>query len=109
MKDKDTDKSKFRSLNIEYFKYRTLFTEKFLNRKPYVEKDPKKVLAFIPGTIRKVEVQPGDIVKKGDMLLTLEAMKMKNRILAPMDAKVKEVFVSPGVNVPKNHLLLELE
>lgn len=96
-------------LNIENFKYRTLLTKKFLSRKPYVEKDPKKVWSFIPGTICEVSVKPGDKVRKGDLLLILEAMKMKNRILAPVDTTIREVHVSEGVIVPKNHLLIELE
>lgn len=96
-------------LNIDYFKYRTLLTEKFLNRKTYSEKDPRKILAIIPGTIRKVEVKPGDTVEKGQLLLTLEAMKMKNRIISPMDGKISEIYVKAGNTVAKNELLIELE
>ncbi|MEN8224961.1 MAG: acetyl-CoA carboxylase biotin carboxyl carrier protein subunit, partial [Bacteroidota bacterium] len=109
MKKKDDNtKSKLKLLNIDYFKYRTQLTEKFKNRIVYKEKDPRMVLAFIPGTIKKILVKEGDPVKKGDLLLTLEAMKMKNRILSPLDGTVKKVNVKPGKVVPKNSVLVEL-
>jgi biotin carboxyl carrier protein len=109
MKKEDKYSGKMKSLNIEHFKYRTLLTKKFENRKAYVEHDPKLVIAFIPGTIRKINVKAGDTVKKGDLLLILEAMKMKNRLLSPMDGVIKEVKVKTGVIVPKNEVLIKLE
>ena len=96
-------------LNIDYFKYRTLLTRKYEARKAYEAKNEKLVLAFIPGTIRKINVNEGDHVKKGDLLLTLEAMKMKNRIMSPVDGKVLKITVKPGDTVAKNHLLVELD
>ncbi len=107
-KDNKKNTGKMKSLNVEYFKYRTLLTKKFENRKVYEEKDPRLVLAFIPGTIRKVNVKKGDEVKEGDILLTLEAMKMKNRILSPVDGTVKQVNVKSGIIVTKNAVLVEL-
>ncbi len=109
MKKDEKHPGKMKSLNIEHFKYRTLHTKKFENRKSYVEKDPKLITAFIPGTIRKINVKAGDTVRKGDLLLILEAMKMKNRLLSPMDGVVKLVNVKTGVIVPKNEVLIELE
>ena len=53
----------------------------------------------MPGKILKVSVQPGSIVKSGDLLLILEAMKMENEILAPVSGTVKEVRVRPGDSV----------
>lgn len=109
MKEKEQQKTRFKTLNVEYFKYRTLLTRKFENRKTYQEKDPRLVTAFIPGTIRKVRVKPGDRIKKGDLLLTLEAMKMKNRILSPLDGTIREVKVESGMNVAKNAVLVAFE
>ena len=108
-KKEDKYEGKLKLLNIYYFKYRTLLTKKFENRKVYVEKDPKHVLAFIPGTIRKINVKAGDSVKKGDLLLTLEAMKMKNRVVSPDDGTVKHVNVKIGNIVPKNTVLVEFD
>jgi len=110
MKKKDEKISgKLKILNVDYFKYRTQLTEKFLNRKVYAEKDSRMVLAFIPGTIRKINIKEGDKVSKGELLLTLEAMKMKNKILSPMDGTVKKINVKSGIIVPKDTVLLELE
>jgi biotin carboxyl carrier protein len=109
MKKDDKYSGKLKTLNIEYFKYRTLLTEKFQKRKTYKAKDPKQVLAFIPGTIRKVSVKEGDKVKAGDLLLILDAMKMKNRILSPFEGIVKKVKAEAGNIVAKNQVLVELE
>ena len=52
-----------------------------------------KVNAPMPGTILDVKVSQGQAVKKGDILLILEAMKMENEILAPQDGSVAQVNV----------------
>jgi biotin carboxyl carrier protein len=52
--------------------------------------------APMPGTILAVQATPGQAVRRGDPLLTLEAMKMQNIIRAPADAVVAEVLVGPG-------------
>jgi len=109
MKKNNKEPEKLKSLNIEHFKYKTRLTNKFLKRKVYQEKDPKQILAFIPGTIRKINIKEGDAVKKGDLLLILEAMKMKNRIISPMDGTIKKVNVTTGIIVPKNEVLIELD
>ena len=49
----------------------------------------------ITGKIIDVNVKPGDKVKEGDVLCTLESMKMENPILSPVDGKVMEVGVKP--------------
>jgi biotin carboxyl carrier protein len=88
--------------------YQTLLTRKYLDRKPYVAKDLKKIYAFIPGTIRKVFVKDGDKVKKGDKLLILEAMKMNNELTTLVNGKVKKVYCKTGEMVTKNQLLVEI-
>ena len=52
-----------------------------------------KVDAPMPGTILAVNVKPGDSVKKGQVLVILEAMKMENEILAPQDGTVASVDI----------------
>lgn len=95
--------------NYDGLMLKTAFTKKFANRKPYVPPDPKKLIAFIPGTIIKVYVKEKDKVKKGDSLLSLQAMKMHNIILAPMDGSIKKIYVKPGETVVKNFLLVEMK
>lgn len=60
----------------------------------------------MPGTIVDVRVKSGDNVRSGDVLLVLEAMKMENEILAPVDGKVTDVRVSKGASVESGELLI---
>ncbi|MBQ3146520.1 MAG: biotin/lipoyl-binding protein [Oscillospiraceae bacterium] len=57
------------------------------------------VNAPMPGTILKVNVQNGQAVKEGDVLVVLEAMKMENEILAPKNGTITQVLVSKGSTV----------
>jgi biotin carboxyl carrier protein len=67
-----------------------------------------KVEAPMPGTILAVNVKPGDSVKKGQVLVILEAMKMENEILAPQDGTVASVDTSSGASVDSGDLLITL-
>jgi len=89
--------------------YKTTLNTKFLNKEKFELPNPKMVKAFIPGTIRKVFVAAGDKVKKDDKLLILEAMKMKNILIAPFNGKIKNVLVKQGTLVSKNEVLVEME
>lgn len=71
--------------------------------------DNRMLSAFIPGTIVDVKVKVGQEVKQGDILVILDAMKMHNRIIAPMNSKVKEVNVKPGDRVCKGFVMVVLE
>ncbi|MBM3404576.1 MAG: acetyl-CoA carboxylase biotin carboxylase subunit [Bacteroidetes bacterium] len=59
-----------------------------------LDSDHSHINAPMPGKVIKINVKPGDDVKKGDVLLILEAMKMENNILAFRDARIREVNVS---------------
>ena len=50
----------------------------------------------LPGNVLKIEVEPNAQVKRGDILIIIEAMKMENNILAPHDGIVEKVFVQAG-------------
>ena len=65
----------------------------------------EKVSAPMPGTILSVNVQNGSAVKKGDVLVILEAMKMENEIMAPCDGTVASVSVTKGAAVESGSLL----
>lgn len=66
------------------------------------------VVAPMPGTISDVRVSVGQSVKKGDILLILEAMKMENEIMAPQDGKVSAISVSKGSSVSSGDALVTL-
>lgn len=68
----------------------------------------KKVVSPLPGSIIKVAVSEGQAVKKGDLLLTLESMKMENQVLAECDGTVTKIAVSAGQNVMQDDLLVVL-
>jgi biotin carboxyl carrier protein len=65
--------------------------------------------APLPGTIVSIDVKPGDSVKKGDMLLTLEAMKMKNAIRADVDGVIADVHVNQGDLVKHGQALVSFK
>ena len=68
----------------------------------------EQVTAPMPGTILKVNAAQGAAVKKGDILVVLEAMKMENEIMAPRDGTVAQVAVSKGSTVDTGALLVVL-
>lgn len=96
----------FQTLLIEDVKYKTRLTKKFLNRKHYEPVDPKKVLSFIPGTIKKIYPSKGKKVKEGDKLVDLEAMKMLNTIFAHENGTIADIYIKEGDMVSKNQLLI---
>ena len=67
-----------------------------------------KVNAPMPGKILKVNVNAGTAVKKGDVLLVLEAMKMENEICAPQDGTVATVECSVGDSVETGKVLVSM-
>jgi biotin carboxyl carrier protein len=96
-------------LNINSDLYRTNLSTRFKNRKPYKPADPKLILSFIPGTVVEILVKEGQDVRKGEDLMILDAMKMKNRLKCSMDGRVKRIAVEKGARVPKGVILIELE
>ncbi|MDA7429434.1 pyruvate carboxylase [Primorskyibacter aestuariivivens] len=65
--------------------------------------------APMPGVVASVAVKAGDAVKEGDMLLTIEAMKMETGLHAEHDGTVKAVHVQPGAQIDAKDLLVEFE
>jgi biotin carboxyl carrier protein len=65
------------------------------------------IKAPMPGLIINLKVKEGDVVKQGDPLLILEAMKMENIIKSSGDGVVKSVKIKKGDSVEKNQVLIE--
>lgn len=68
-----------------------------------------KITAPLPGNITKILVSVGQKVKKGDVVMTMEAMKMENNITAEADGTVKAVVAQVGQSVNQGDVLVELE
>lgn len=64
------------------------------------------VTSPLPGNILSINVQNGQSVKAGDVLIIIEAMKMENEVLAPQDGTVKQILVSKGAVVATGDTLL---
>lgn len=65
--------------------------------------------APMPGLIWDIKVQVGDVVKAGDVVLVLVAMKMENALKSSGDGVVKSIKVNKGDSVDKNQVLIEFE
>ena len=107
--DTDLPIPEFDTFTFEDVAYKTLLTKKFKQRKPYTPPDFRNIYAFIPGAIIKIFVKENQKVKKGEPLLILQAMKMNNIILSPVNGIVKKIHVKQGESVPKTQMLVELK
>jgi len=68
----------------------------------------ERINSPMPGTILDVQVSEGQAVKKGTVLMILEAMKMENEIMAPCDGTVRDLSVAKGATVESGTLLCTL-
>lgn len=73
-----------------------------------VTEETKNIVASMPGTILKVNVNRGDSVKKGQVLLILEAMKMQNEIEAPFDGIIASISVETDKAVNAGDVMISL-
>lgn len=86
--------------------YKTHLTANFINRKVWKTPNPLEVLSHIPGSVVDIFVKKNERVKKGEKLMSYEAMKMKNVVTAPMDGEIREINVKAGDHLPKGAVLL---
>ena len=68
-----------------------------------------KINSPMPGNILSVKASAGQAVKKGDVLMILEAMKMENEICAPQDGTIASVQVSAGDSVESGDVLVTMD
>jgi len=102
-------RKKYENFQVGDTVYRTTINKMQKNRKPYKAPDVRNLTAFIPGTILDIAFKDGDEVKEGDIIMYLEAMKMKNIIKASISGVIKKIHVKEGDIVSKNQLLVELK
>jgi pyruvate carboxylase len=77
-------------------------------RRKAEEGNDAHVASPMPGSIATIAVKPGQQVKAGDVLLTIEAMKMETALHAPRDGLIQELLVHPGSPVDAKDLLAVL-
>ncbi|REJ37698.1 MAG: acetyl-CoA carboxylase biotin carboxyl carrier protein subunit, partial [Bacillota bacterium] len=68
-----------------------------------------QVTSPLPGVILEVRVSVGDVVRAGDVVAILEAMKMENEITAPTAGRVAAVEVAPGTAVGQGQVIAVIE
>ena len=97
--------------NTYSFELKDKFDEllKNLGMDKLVSSAAKELKAPMPGLVLEVLVKAGDVIKKGDSVLVLEAMKMENNIKAVSDAVIKKIVVQKGNAVEKNQVLVLFE
>lgn len=69
---------------------------------------PGDITTAMPGSVVKVKVKKGDIVREGDTVLIVEAMKMENEIHAPAGGTVEEIYVAEGDIVNPDEVLVRI-
>ncbi len=107
----DTKGSGYVSFNGHIFSITrkdTLVVEDVFGTQDHGSKDHGEIVSPMPGKVVKINVAEGQLVKKGDILLVIEAMKMENNIICPKEGKIEKINVKTGdmVNGSKELLLL---
>lgn len=87
----------------------TIVSENKTDVKPTASADAVTVNAPMQGSIWKVMVSVGDVVKATDCVAILEAMKLENEIYAGVDGVVEAIFVETGQSVNSNEALLTIK
>ncbi|MBU0508834.1 biotin/lipoyl-binding protein [bacterium] len=70
---------------------------------------PGQILSPLTGTVNKVQVKPGQGIKRGDVLVEIEAMKMNTKVYAPDTLTVEQIHVKEGENVQQGQLLVSVK
>jgi biotin carboxyl carrier protein len=68
-----------------------------------------RIVAPIPGVVLSLDVEVGDVLKVGDRMLVLEAMKMENNIVCEKAGTITDIKISVGQQVLQDELMIELE
>ncbi len=103
------EEKEFKNLVIQGAIYKTTFTKKFENRVNYETPNENLIYSFIPGTIVDIFVKTRQMVKEGETLLLLEAMKMENQVRMPFDGQIVKIHIKKDEVIPKRHLMIEIK
>ncbi len=115
-KSKDNNDAHMKEQGLEYLQifpkarvYETKLTEKFKNREVWKKPDLQEIKSIIPGSVTSIYVTVGQKVKKGEAIMSYEAMKMHNIVQAPFDGVVEQIYVSCGQSLPKGVNMIYLK
>lgn len=75
---------------------------------PVASGNGEVVKSPLPGTVNQIKVATGQVVKAGDVIFILEAMKMENEITAPVGGKIGNILVAKGASVETGTPLVEI-
>jgi biotin carboxyl carrier protein len=95
--------------HVDGSQYETQLTRKVRERKPWRPLNRHQITTQIPGLIVDVLVREGQTVRRGQGVVVLEAMKMRNEVQSPRDGTVKQVQAAAGQKVAKGAVLIELD
>ena len=101
--------SKYQVFVVNSARYLTLTTTKFDKRKKWQKSDPKEIRSIIPGSVIEIFASPGQKIKEGEVILTLDAMKMYTKVEMPFNGVIKSINVAKGDRIPKNTVMITLE
>ena len=105
----EDNNSKYQTFVVNSAKYLTLTTPKFDKRKKWLKADSKEIRSIIPGSVIDIFAIPGQKCKEGDVILTLDAMKMYTKVQMPFDGVIKSINVAVGDRIPKNTVMINLD
>ena len=105
----EDNNSKYQVFVVNSARYMTLTTAKFDKRKKWQQSDPKEVRSIIPGSVIEIFASPGQKFKAGEVILTLEAMKMYTKVEMPFNGVIKSVNVAKGDRIPKDTLMITID
>lgn len=103
-----------KSYRVELESIEEVATEAVKEEKKVVKEEKKvvtsgegqQVTSPIQGSVTNIKVKVGDRVKKGDVLLIIEAMKLENEVPSPFDGEVSQILVSKGQNVASKEVVI---
>ncbi len=107
--ENNSQENKYVDFVVTARKYKTLLTKKYQDRKVWQKPFIGDVISHLPGTIIRMDVKQGDSVEAGQLLLIHEAMKMHNRVVAPVSGVITAVNVKEGDRIPKDFVMLTIE
>ncbi len=107
--DENFTKTKINEGEFQFLRNDLLDTDVAAHEEEGAGDDTKKLIAPIPGRVFKIEVKEGQEVKKGDLVMVIEAMKMENNITASKDCKITKLLVDLNEMVEAGNALADIE